>query len=175
VKRFDKPLHAPGVPKHAKRLRATMNLPEKRLWDALRKTDLPFRRQAPIGRYIADFVCHQARLIIEVDGFWHENPEGQLRDAKRDTWLASQGYRVLRFRSQQAMDDPQGVVDAILRTLPPRWGKGRVGGAGIPVCGEAVEAHAPPLIFLSPPTRTPTPPSPIEGEGPYYPEAPCGR
>ncbi len=147
-----------------------MTLPEKRLWEALRKTHLPFRRQAPIGRYIADFVCHQARLIIEVDGFWHENPEARLRDAKRDAWLASQGYRVIRLRNQQVMDDTLAIVEAILRTLPPRWGKGRDGGACSPVHDEALEA-TPPDLFLKSIARTPTLPSPIEGEGAPFSEA----
>jgi very-short-patch-repair endonuclease len=165
VKRFDKPLHAAGALKRARRLRTIMTLPEKRLWEALRKTDLHVRRQAPLGRYIADFVSHEARLVIELDGYWHSLPAGQIHDATRDAWMESQGYRVLRFPNQQAMNDLQGVVEAILNTLLPRWGKGRDGGACTAISGEILEATQPPLAFLNPLASTPSQPSPIEGEG----------
>ena len=142
-----------------------MTLPEKVLAKALRQAGLHVRRQAPIGRYIADFAFHGARVIVEVDGFRHDLPEAQLHDAERDEWLASQGYRILRFRNQQVLDDPEGVVGVIRESLPPRWGKGRVGGACTAVSGKPLEAVPPLTPFHDPPTRTPTQPSPIEGEG----------
>jgi very-short-patch-repair endonuclease len=141
-----------------------MTLPEQVLWKALRKTGLHVRRQVPIGRYVADFAVHEAGLVIEVDGGWHDEPEAQLRDVERDAWLATQGYRVLRVRNQQVLEDMEGVVDAILKSLPPRWGKGGVGGADKPSKRRAQEA-APPVLNLQPTARTPTQPSPIEGEG----------
>ena len=96
-----------------------MTLPEKLLWKTLRKPDLGFRRQVPIGRYIADFACLTARLVIEVDGGVHTLPEVALRDAKRGLWLASEGYRVIRFGNEQVLDDLNGVMETI-RTLLPR-------------------------------------------------------
>nr|WP_297509872.1 DUF559 domain-containing protein [uncultured Caulobacter sp.] len=79
------------------------------------------RRQAPIGPYIADFVHHGARLVIEVDSGWHDDPEAQRRDAERDGWLASQGYRVMRVRDGEAFADPYGVAERIAAEIqrPP--------------------------------------------------------
>ena len=142
-----------------------MTLPEKALAEALRKAGLCARRQAPIGRYVADFAFHGAALIVEVDGPWHDFPDAQLHDAERDEWLASQGYRILRFKNQHVLNDLNGVVEIIVNSLPPRWGKGRVGGVCTAVSNKSMEAVQPPATFHQPPTRTPSQPSPIEGEG----------
>src|ERR1700743_1535197 len=80
----------------AKRMRRSPAFNERLLWKLLRDrrlSDLKFRRQAPIGPYIADFICYAERLIVEADGPLHD-PE---RDAVRDAWLVSQDFRVLRF------------------------------------------------------------------------------
>jgi very-short-patch-repair endonuclease len=142
-----------------------MTLPEKVLAKALRKAGLHVRRQAPVGRYIADFAFHSAALIVEVDGFRHDLPDAQIHDAERDAWLRSQGYRVLRFRNQHVLDDPDGVVGIIMNSLPPRWGKGRDGGACTATTGKPAEAVQPPGFLPETIARTPTQPSPIEGEG----------
>jgi very-short-patch-repair endonuclease len=66
------------------------------LWKLLRDRrleELKFRRQVPLGNYIADFVCFSCKLIVEADGPWHD----PVHDAERDRWLASQGFLVLRF------------------------------------------------------------------------------
>ena len=143
-----------------------MTVPEKKLWAVLRTLQLPIRRQAPIGRYIVDFAIHSAGLIIEVDGGRHDLPEAQLHDAVRDEWLRSQGYQVLRFRNEQALNDPELIVQMVLNTLPPRGGMGRDGGGRAEGSGQVVEAAMP----LAPNHLTaclhPLPcPSPIEGEG----------
>ena len=151
-----------GAIGRARHLRREMTLPEKVLWKALRKPDLGFRRQVPIGRYIVDFAHLRARLVIELDGGWHDFPEAQLHDALRDEWLAGQGYRVLRFRNQQALDDPFMIVEAI-RTLLPQGEKGRDEGVHAAVCGK--DAETPPETFLRSPASTLTQPSPLEGEG----------
>jgi very-short-patch-repair endonuclease len=161
----DREGHAKGAIKRSQRLRREMTLPEKALWRVLQRLGLHVRRQAPIGRYIADFVIHQAGLVIEVDGGRHDLPEEQLHDAIRDDWLKSQGYRVLRFRNQQVLDDVDGVVEAILASLPPRWGKGRVGGGGSAASAKTMEAVPPRAPVRKPTATTPTQPSPIEGEG----------
>ena len=87
---------------------------EKHLWKALRQTDLHFRRQAPFGPYIVDFVCHPHRLVIELDGGVHNLPEVAARDAERDLWLTGRGYRVMRFLNEQVVSDTSGVVRMIL-------------------------------------------------------------
>ena len=124
--------HAPGVVKRARWLRKEMTLPEKLLWKELRGTPLHVRKQAPMGRYVADFIIHDCRLVIEVDGSRHLLDDEQLHDAERDAWFASQGYRTLRFTNAQVMDDREKVLSDIQAavqsppspTLPPSRGKG---------------------------------------------------
>jgi very-short-patch-repair endonuclease len=96
-----------------------MTVPEKMLWVEFRKLDLNFRRQCPIGRYIADFACHAARLVVEVDSARHDLSEEQLHDVERSEWLRSQGYKVLRFRNEDVANDRTEVVAAILKAIPP--------------------------------------------------------
>jgi very-short-patch-repair endonuclease len=84
---------------------------------------LQFRRQAPCGPYIADFLCHAARLIIEVDGATHSTDAELKRDAIRDRWLAANGFSVLRVTNGQVYSEFEGVLEMIrLRaeaSLPP--------------------------------------------------------
>jgi very-short-patch-repair endonuclease len=74
---------------------------------------LSFRRQAPIGSYIVDFVCHAAAMVIEVDGETHDFETRLRRDATRDQWLASRGYAVLRFTN----DDVRSSLEGVLLTI----------------------------------------------------------
>ena len=102
----------------AKQLRRTMTRAETLLWRHLkadRLAGLNFRRQAPIGTYIADFVAHSCKLIVEVDGESHDFEERIRRDERRDAWLASRGYRVLRFTNDDVMKNLEGVALAILQ------------------------------------------------------------
>jgi very-short-patch-repair endonuclease len=101
----------------AKRMRRSLTYPEQRLWKLLRRTDLHFRRQAPFGPYIVDFVCQRHRLIVELDGGVHDLPEVAARDAERELWLTGRGYRVMRFRNEQAVSDTAGVVQMILAAV----------------------------------------------------------
>jgi very-short-patch-repair endonuclease len=81
----------------ARQLRKTMTDAETRLWHELRAKrfeSYKFRRQVPIGKYIADFACLTHKLIVEVDGSQHE---GSNTDVTRDLWFNSQGFRVLRL------------------------------------------------------------------------------
>ena len=96
-----------------------MTLGEKVLWPELRKLDLHVRRQAPIGRYIADFAIHSAGLVIEVDGPHHEHPDRLIRDRDRDAWLTSQGYRVLRLSTAEVLGDVSVSVRKVLDLVPP--------------------------------------------------------
>jgi very-short-patch-repair endonuclease len=93
-----------------------MSEAEKRLWYHLRAhrfLGARFRRQALIGPYIVDFVCHDAGLIIELDGGQHGSSIGRRRDRERDTWLASQGYKVLRFWNSDVLRNIDGVLEVI--------------------------------------------------------------
>ncbi len=100
----------------ARELRRSMSLPERLLWRALRARPaaLKFRRQHPIGPYIADFYCPAAQLIIEVDGESHSMGEQPAHDARRDTWICEQGFRILRIPARTVLHDIQSAVDAIL-------------------------------------------------------------
>ncbi len=104
----------------AKQLRTNMTDAERKLWQKLRARQLEgayFRRQCPIGRYIVDFVCHDARLIVELDGGQHNTPVISDRDRLRDRWLEGQGYTVLRFWNNDVMSNMDGVCQRILEHL----------------------------------------------------------
>jgi len=128
---------APGGIARARRLRRDATFAERLLWAELRKLKANFRRQAPIGRYVADFVHHASKLIIEIDGPVHETLEAQQHDAARTAWLQQSGYRVIRFSDRDVADRLEFVVDRIAAEavpppsdpapqghLPPSRGKG---------------------------------------------------
>ncbi len=97
----------------AKQLRSNMTDVETKLWQQLRARrfeDFKFRRQVPIGQYIVDFICYEKRLIIELDGSQHE---GSTYDMKRDAWLRSQDFRVLRFWNNDVNAALDGTLMAI--------------------------------------------------------------
>lgn len=108
-----------------------MTAGEKFLWEALRSLKLNVRRQAPLGPYVVDFVCHAAKVVIEVDGYYHSLPERQAADAERDAWLGRQGYRVLRFSDIEVYNNPVAIAERVAvelsppsPALPPSRGKG---------------------------------------------------
>lgn len=108
----------------AKRLRREMSATEKLLWKHLKSSAFGddaghFRKQAPIGPYVADFVHHRARVIIELDGTHHDLPGRAERDAGRTAWLTAQGYRVIRFRNEEVWKRLPDVVAAIAAMIPP--------------------------------------------------------
>ncbi len=72
-----------------------------------------FRRQTPMGPYIVDFVSHAAKVVVELDGGQHYDDEHQVRDARRDKFLRSKGFRVLRFSNHDVMTNREGVWDVI--------------------------------------------------------------
>jgi very-short-patch-repair endonuclease len=94
---------------------------ERKLWSELREFRLLYgihvRRQTSIGDYIVDFAMHEHRLVIEVDGEHHFTQEGLARDGRRDTRLASVGYRVLRFNTGELSDSFDGCIVEILAAL----------------------------------------------------------
>jgi len=142
-----------------------MNYPEQLPWKELRKLDVHIRRQAPIGRYVADFACHSKRVVIEVEGGVHERlPEVALRDIERTAWLQAQGYRVLRFTDVQVLGDLYGVVDTVKQALALPLDEGGVGGgaawepAGDVALGSEPTCASTRIVPLTPPSPT-LPPS----------------
>ena len=103
---------------HARKLRRQSTKPEQLLWLALRNRGLEglkFRRQHAVGRFIADFACVERKLIIELDGAAHDID--YIRDERRDAWLGSQGYRVIRFMNDDVTHNLEGVVETIRQAL----------------------------------------------------------
>lgn len=97
----------------ARAMRRVPTSAEALLWVALRNRridNLKFRRQAPIGPFIADFFCPAARLVIEIDGITHERSSN---DSRRDAWMRAQGLRVLRVWHDEVMHNLEGVVARI--------------------------------------------------------------
>jgi len=105
----------------ARHLRRNMTDAERKLWRLLRGRQMEsyrFRRQQPIGNYIVDFVCLEARLVIEVDGGQHAIHADA--DRERTEWLRSEGYRVLRFWNRQVLKETRMVLDEVWRALQDR-------------------------------------------------------
>jgi len=111
----------PVLPRdRARALRAAQTEVERRLWQRLRNRQLKgakFRRQHPIGSYIADFICPDARLVVELDGSQHGEERARQADQRRTEYLESQGYRVLRFWNEEVLTNIDGVLETISRHL----------------------------------------------------------
>ena len=108
---------APHTRANARRLRAEMTPQERKLWTQLRdlnyRIGLHFRKQAPVGRFIADFVDFGRRLVIEVDGGQHGGPE----DTARDAWFAAEGFTVLRVWNGDVDGNLEGAMQLVLDAL----------------------------------------------------------
>jgi very-short-patch-repair endonuclease len=103
---------------NARELRASMTDSERKLWSRLRMEQLgaKFRRQHPLGNYIADFACLSPKLIVELDGFQHSNDGAY--DARRDEFFRTHGFQVLRF----ATDEPLRNIDGVLAVIAEQLG-----------------------------------------------------
>ena len=102
----------PKTRERARRLRRELTKAESAMWNMLRDLrpyGARFRRETPIGPYIADFAWLSARLIVEVDGDSHETEGGRRHDLARDAFLKNQGFTVLRFDMAQVLDGPDYV------------------------------------------------------------------
>ncbi|WP_294280045.1 endonuclease domain-containing protein [uncultured Sphingomonas sp.] len=110
------------VGERARVLRQDMSAPEITLWQVLRKRPggLKFRRQHLSVPYIADFYCHEARLVIEVDGEAHGYGDRPKRDARRDMWFAERGLTTLRFESTDIQTNIEGMTAQIKATAARR-------------------------------------------------------
>lgn len=99
---------------NAKNLRRNLTPHEQILWQHLRAGRLQgfkFKRQQPLGKYIVDFICLEAKLVIELDGSQHALAQ---TDKTRDAWLHAEGYTVLRFWNNELTENLEGVLEAIL-------------------------------------------------------------
>jgi very-short-patch-repair endonuclease len=114
---------------------------ERALWQLLRRRQLAghrFRRQVPIGPFIVDFACLERRVVVEVDGSSHDNPIKRKSDAERDAWISAQRFRILRLQDGEVLENPAAALGRIREFL------------GVEISNECT---------------TPTPPSPVKGEG----------
>jgi very-short-patch-repair endonuclease len=108
---------------NARALRKNPTDTERILWSELRDHRLigaSFRRQAPIANYIADFVCHAAKLVIELDGGQHFSDQAEQADAARSAAIETQGFMVLRFSNHDVMSNRAGVLETIAAALAER-------------------------------------------------------
>ena len=112
---------------NAKALRKVMTKEEAKLWyQFLCRYPQRFRRQYIIGNYIADFYCHQAKLVVELDGSQHCDPGKMEYDQKRTQYLLSQGLKVLRFSNLDVIRRFQNVCEAIDMEVKERLGNQQV-------------------------------------------------
>ena len=103
---------------YAQQLRRSMTQEERHLWyDFLKPLPVCFRRQKTIGPYIVDFYCAHAKLVIELDGGQHYQPEHQQQDLLRDEYLHSLGLTVLRFTNLDIKNNFRGVCEHILHHI----------------------------------------------------------
>jgi very-short-patch-repair endonuclease len=132
---------SPPVTK-ARSLRRMMTNAERKLWYMLRDrrfADAKFRRQVPLGRYVADFLSYEKKLVVEVDGGQHSD---SVSDVVRDNWFRSQGFTVARIWNNDVLKNLEGVATMLLEIM------------------SADTPHP-----ASPPQAAAKPPSPTRGEG----------
>jgi very-short-patch-repair endonuclease len=101
---------------HARELRQRTTEAEEKLWALLRNRQLKrkkFRRQHAIAGYVADFYCHESKLIVEMDGNFHMKPEAKKYDNARTALLNEMGIVVLRFWNEELINDPEKVLQKI--------------------------------------------------------------
>jgi very-short-patch-repair endonuclease len=104
----------------ARNLRRSQTEAESELWKRLRACQIEhakFRRQQPIGPFIADFCCMEYRLVVELDGGHHANESETSADQRRTAFLAQRGYRVLRFWDHEVLRDVEAVLDSIVAAI----------------------------------------------------------
>ncbi len=107
---------------NARSLRKRLTNQETKLWVKLRglkSFGFHFRKQAPIDRYIVDFVAFRQRIVIEADGGQHARDANKISDRIRDDFLKSHGFKVLRFWNSEIDENLDGVIEAIVRELSP--------------------------------------------------------
>ena len=106
----------------ARNLRKNSTIQERRLWNLLKNRqfhNLKFKRQQPIGDYIVDFICKEAKIIIEIDGGQHNEPENIEYDKTRTEYLNNLGYKVVRFWNNEIYENIEGVVLRLKEEIDP--------------------------------------------------------
>ena len=106
----------------ARNLRKNSTIQERRLWNLLKNRqfhNLKFKRQQPIGNYIVDFICKEAKIIIEIDGGQHNEPENIEYDKTRTEYLNTLGYKVIRFWNNEIYENIEGVVLRLKEEINP--------------------------------------------------------
>ena len=103
----------------AERLRRDMTVPEKIIWDRVSKNQLGvrIRRQHPVWKFIADFYCHEVKLVIEIDGVIHLHSENKEYDISRDIILKEFKIEILRFTNDEVINEPNLVIEKIKGTI----------------------------------------------------------
>ena len=112
----------PKTRSRARHLRRVLTKAESEMWNLLRDfrpRGARFRRETPIGPYIADFAWLSARIVVEVDGDSHETDSGRRHDAHRDAFMKQQGFTVLRVDNDQVLDNPDYVFVTLEGHLRP--------------------------------------------------------
>ena len=106
----------------ARKLRREMSLPEVLLWRELRRRagGFKFRKQHPVGRYVVDFYCAEAKLGIEVDGVAHDMGDRPERDEAREGFMAGQGIALIRFPASDVLKSPIEVADSVVAACRER-------------------------------------------------------
>ena len=106
--------------KRAEKLRERMTKAEVRLWEELENSQLDgykFRRQHPIHKFIVDFYCHKLKLIIEVDGKYHESDEQKNSDLERNELLTFQGIQIIRFTNEEVLNNIDHVLKRVRKKI----------------------------------------------------------
>jgi very-short-patch-repair endonuclease len=114
---------SPRLRSNARALRRNSTDVERILWSELRGNRLngaTFRRQVPIDNYIADFICHAAKLVIELDGGQHFSEKGERADTQRSAVIEAHGFKILRFSNLDVIENRAGVLETIAAAIAER-------------------------------------------------------
>ena len=105
----------PAILQRSRDFRHPLTRGKAKVWHGVRNRQLgfKFRRQHPVGRFIADFYCAESKLVIEIDGDVHADPGQAEYDEGRTGWLEERGYHVLRFQARDVDNDLDGVLQGI--------------------------------------------------------------
>ena len=123
----------------ASKHRSSPTQAESVLWDLLRRKALEgykFRRQHIIDKYISDFVCLKEKLVIEIDGLFHQLPENEASDQQRTAALNRLGFNVIRFSNEEALNNPDSVLNDILAALKKQKNKKNISDLSSPTGGQ---------------------------------------
>ena len=117
-----RPVYNRKLRDRARELRRNLTPAERLLWQALRRRQflgIKFHRQIPIGPYIVDFCAFHPKIVIEIDGHSHYNPENRKTDLKRDRFLKNLGFTVFRFTNPEVLHNLEGVLEFLRGKIYP--------------------------------------------------------